>query len=107
MFPLLRTICRIHYRSDIESEEEELIEVSHHQDSQPKALLSYPDNIPLTLLEIMFPLPHNYANEDNSIDTEVPEAPLDPPENPQCSTSQFPTSTHPQRTNDYQQIQGL
>lgn len=55
----------------------------------------------------MFPLPHNYANEDNSIDTEVPEAPLDPPENPQCSTSQFPTSTHPQRTNDYQQIQGL
>lgn len=55
----------------------------------------------------MFPLPPNYANEDNSIDTEVPEAPLDPPENLQCSTSQFPTSTHPQRTNDYQQIQGL
>lgn len=92
------TMLNLQYTSDSESEEEEPIEVSHHQDSQPKKLPSYPDNIPPTPLEIMSPLPHTYANEDNSIDPDVPEAPLDPPENPPCSTSQLPTSTRPQRT---------
>lgn len=88
------TILNLPYTSDIESEEEEPIEVSHYQNLQPKKLTTYPDNIPITPLGIMSPLPHNYANEDNRIDPEVPEAPLDPP----CSTNQLPTFTCPQRT---------
>lgn len=86
------------YTSDTESEEEDQIEVSHHQDSQPTKRPSYPDYIPPTPLEIMSPLPHNYSNEDNRIDPDVPEAPLDLPENPLFSTSQLPKSNHLQRT---------
>lgn len=81
------------YTSDTDSEGEEPIEVSHRQHLQPKKLTSYPDDVPPTPLEIMSPLPHNYANEDKRIDPEVPEAPLDPPEDPPCTTSQLPTST--------------
>lgn len=91
-------LLHLPYTSHIESEEEDHIKVSHHQDSQPTKRPSYPDDIPPIPLEIMSPFPHNYANEDNSSEPEAPEAPLDPPENPPCSTSQLPTSNCLQRT---------
>lgn len=92
-YPVPPTILNLPNTSDTELEEEEPIEASHHQDLQPKKVTFYPDDVPPTQLEIMSPLPQNYANEDKIIDPEVPEAPLDPPEDPPCSTSQLPTFT--------------
>lgn len=66
------------YTSDTESEKEELIEVSHHQNSPPKELPSYPDNILPTSLETVSPLPHNYSNKCISVDPELSEALLGP-----------------------------
>lgn len=92
------TMLNLPYTSDTESEKEELIEVSHHQNSPPKELPSYPDNILPTSLETMSPLPHNYSNKCISVDPGLSEALLGPLGNFPCSTSQLPISTRLQRT---------